>query len=392
MTTMLLGLATAGCGSARAVDGRRCPTAAACESIHPAGIADPKSPDFHGALLRTGGWDFGTCRTCHGADFSGGTSGKSCLRCHADGPTACTTCHDLPPPTGAHAAHARTLDCAACHVEPARYDDVGHLADEHGRPIARARVTFGDLARHGGATPRWDGARCSGTYCHGDAAPAGNGGSDEARCGSCHGVPPPDHASDRCVACHGRVVDAARNLVAPALHVDGKISLGDDSGTCAACHPHPGGAHDAHLRAPHGLTAALDCTACHVVPATVSSPGHIDQPRAPVFGAGWSGLAARDGAQPAWDVVTARCSDVYCHGGGQRLGGDAAPSLVRQPGWSAGPSAAVCGACHGIPPVDAAHAPGLGLADCVRCHPTTMNASGGLIPGGTHLDGVIDAP
>jgi hypothetical protein len=31
------------------------------------------------------------------------------------------------------------------------------------------------------------------------------------------------------------------------------------------------------------------------------------------------------------------------------------------------------------------------LADCARCHPATMNASGSLIVGGKHLDGVVDA-
>ena len=52
---------------------------------------------------------------------------------------------------------------------------------------------------------------------------------------------------------------------------------------------------------------------------------------------------------------------------------------------------AVCGACHGVPPADAAHAGNPGLTDCAGCHPQTMDATGALLPGGKHLDGVIDA-
>src|SRR5262245_24317996 len=137
----LVGLLAVGCGAVRPVDGRPCASAAVCEQIHPAGIADPQSPDFHGALLRANGWNLGQCTTCHGADFAGGTSGKSCLGCHTEGPTACTVCHADPPPTGAHIAHRRKYDCSSCHDKPAKWDDVGHLFAEDGSVIARARVT-----------------------------------------------------------------------------------------------------------------------------------------------------------------------------------------------------------------------------------------------------------
>jgi hypothetical protein len=92
-------------------------------AIHAGGIMNPADPDFHGALLRAQGWSFGLCATCHGADFSGGRSGASCLTCHSDGPTSCTTCHGQPPTSGAHAAHAagtvaRAFACSECHVTP----------------------------------------------------------------------------------------------------------------------------------------------------------------------------------------------------------------------------------------------------------------------------------
>jgi predicted CxxxxCH...CXXCH cytochrome family protein len=361
----LLGLVAAGCGVAHPVDGRPCGSAAACETIHPAGIADPASPDFHGALLQASGWNFGACQKCHGSDFAGGTSGKSCLKCHSDGPTACTVCHDQPPKSGAHSAHTKKYDCTACHAKPARYDDPGHLFAADGSVKTRATVTVA-----------YDGERCTNTYCHGDAKPAWQGGVGEAACGSCHGIPPANHASNRCGDCHGRVADSSAKIVNDALHADGKVSLGDDGGTCLSCHPTLGGAHASHTQALHQLRGPIGCTECHVVPTAVDSPGHIDHPLPQVFPPGSGMLARAGGADPTWNGTT--CSGTYCHG-------DATTT------WIPGNGAASCGSCHGIPPADGAHAGVVSLAACASCHPTTMNGSGALLVGGTHLDGVVNA-
>jgi predicted CxxxxCH...CXXCH cytochrome family protein len=388
---MLL-LVTSGCAAWPITDGKRCGDQTTCAAIHPAGIADPASPAFHGTLLATSGWDFAQCQKCHGDDFAGGTSGRTCLKCHPGGPTSCTTCHALPPATGAHAAHTPKFACSECHVVPTHWSDPGHLFTKEGKVISQPTITFGPLATNGGAQPSWDGTRCSSTYCHGDNKPAWGGGHGEATCGSCHTVPPPDHKSSRCADCHPRVADNQAHIIDDSLHVDGKVSLGDDSGTCQACHRdvNLSGAHASHLGAKHQLRGPLACSDCHLVPLVVTSAGHIDQPFVQVFQAGWSGIAASDGAMPTWDAAALTCRTTYCHGNGTKLGADGAADLVRAPTWTQGDSAAVCGACHGIPPVDSAHPPPLGLADCARCHPTTMNAQGGLISGGTHLDGVID--
>lgn len=388
----MLAIAASGCAAWPVTDGKRCGSAAACEAIHPTGIADPASPDFHGKLIAAGGWSFAPCQVCHGNDFAGGTSGKSCLKCHADGPTSCTTCHALPPATGAHTAHTKKYACSECHVVPQRYSDVGHLFASDGKVISRATLTFGPLAMSGGATPAWDGAACANTYCHGDSKPVWAGGASQAACGSCHAIPPPNHKSARCADCHSRVADNQAQIVDASLHVDGKVSLGDDSGSCQACHQDAAlsGAHASHLQAKHELRGPLGCGDCHLVPATVTSAGHIDQPFVQLFPLGWSGIGSSDGAMPSWDAGASTCRNTYCHGNGTTLAADGAVDLVRAPTWTPGSGAAVCGACHGIPPVDAAHAPPLGLADCARCHPSTMNAQGGLITGGTHLDGVID--
>src|SRR6266700_4486726 len=96
-------------------------------SIHHPGILDPASADFHGQLIRQLGYKFDTCQSCHGTDYSGGKSGVSCLTCHADGPTDCSTCHRDIAASGSHGRHlgggplGKSYGCADCHVVPTTY-------------------------------------------------------------------------------------------------------------------------------------------------------------------------------------------------------------------------------------------------------------------------------
>src|SRR5581483_2586087 len=285
---------------------------------------------------------------CHGDDFAGGNAGRSCLKCHDQGPTACNVCHGQPPESGAHAKHTAKYDCTACHPKPQTWDEPGHLG-----PL---RVSF------------WDGKQCNNTYCHGSATPRWYNGPGEAQCGSCHGVPPANHANSQCAECHP---------TDPAKHVDGTVQIGDGSGTCTACHGQPPatGAHVAHMTAQHRLSQPVACGECHVVPAMVMSPGHIDHPTASVFPTGAGVLARTGGAMPSWDG--AKCANVYCH-------------ASATPAWSAGLSAAECGSCHAIPPADAAHNASMGLGACHTCH-RTVAADGTLDPT-THINGVVDGP
>jgi predicted CxxxxCH...CXXCH cytochrome family protein len=100
-------------------------------------------------------------------------------------------------------------------------------------------VTFSELATARGATPAWDGWRCTDVACHGAnladpaATPAWTDTSGaEAKCGACHPIPPSQHTpSVSCNRsdCHGSEIalDAkgipyvsAAGLV---LHVDGVV-------------------------------------------------------------------------------------------------------------------------------------------------------------------------
>jgi predicted CxxxxCH...CXXCH cytochrome family protein len=340
----------------------------------------------HPQVLREHGWDFSLCQGCHGEDFAGGKSGVSCVRCHAKGPTDCTTCHGeagREVTTGAHQVHlGKQLDCAECHVKPARWDAPGHIL---GSPPVN--VTFGALAatatpgRQG--PPTWDGATCSNIYCHGDASSGGGtvtrprwDDPTPAGCSTrCHGQPPPSHARTDCATCHPT----------GAPHIDGVVQVGRTSG-CDGCHgsaqnPAPPtdlsgntfttaigvGAHQVHLSG-GGLRGPVACATCHVVPQTITAPGHLH-----------AGPANVD-ASLGWDRSTQTCGTAWCH-------------RSSTPVWTTQGTAA-CGTCHGVPPADANHDAGMTLATCVTCHAATMDATGNIvITNGSshHIDGVIDA-
>lgn len=387
------------------------------QGVHPAGWIEG-----HGEDLARRGWDFALCQSCHGSDFAGKSTAPSCLTCHREGPTACDTCHATPPATGAHTAHVvQGIACSECHVVPVTWDAPGHILDESRQPIAGpAQVTFGALANRDVTPPRrtapaaWDhdSGTCANVYCHGGvlgdlaathARPAWTGGPAEVACGGCHGAPPANHAQNECAVCHpGSGHGTAR-------HNDGTIDVGlAGSSTCTGCHgegvsPAPPrglhgetepmsvavGAHTAHLVAGQ-LRGPIACTECHRVPAAIDDTGHLDTalPAELAFGA----LASSSGAVPAWNRVSATCSDVYCHGGGTKLGMDGWPEKLATQRWTAGTGETVyCGACHGLPPVDGVHAPTQTLTDCATCHPRTVGPFGNiLVANGAHINGALD--
>jgi predicted CxxxxCH...CXXCH cytochrome family protein len=244
--------------------------------IHEGGILNPNDPQFHSNLVRERGWNFSDCQSCHGTDFIGGKSGVSCQECHAlqvgsDGVPSCTSCHggsQSPAPprdltgntsssslgVGAHQAHvlgknliSAPITCDTCHLVPTAVDSTGHL--DHLRP---AVVTFSGLAVTDGAAPAWDrnAASCSSVYCHGGGAklsgdtkagqqkPVWTGGTAQAFCGGCHGVPPSigPHGGvvfPNCSGCHPRTVDASGNIIVTgsgsartSFHINGVIDVG----------------------------------------------------------------------------------------------------------------------------------------------------------------------
>ncbi len=212
-------------------------------------------------------------------------------------------------------------------------------------------------------------------------------------CGTCHAAPPRNHPRGACDSCHAESNASGSALIpGPLLHLNGRIDLGDGSGTCTACHGRAGdtepwpstGHHSAH-RSPTG-GAAVACVECHTVPARTLDPSHFEAaPRASVR----FGVAARArGASPTYDSATRTCGGVACHGAG--LGG----ASTDAPQWGDLTGAASrCGQCHGLPP-PAPHSP---RNDCssVICHggEVALTPTGPVITAegrALHQNGVID--
>jgi predicted CxxxxCH...CXXCH cytochrome family protein len=358
--------------------------------IHPLGILDEDSPNFHGRELARRDYDFGLCAKCHGENLDGGAAGASCTSCHDDGPTTCATCHRDDVESPPHAAHRlANVVCSECHVMPERWDAEGHIRRDGVGDPAPAEVVFGARAAHTldpadrRGPPTYASGTCANIYCHGDALGDAGGVAPRPRwdapiasgCDRCHGAPPASHAQSECATCHP----------ASAPHIDGIIQIGTTAG-CDGCHGRAGdpapprdldgneyttalgvGAHQAHLVGPSRLRGPIACATCHQVPATVDAPGHLDSAR-----------PAEVNAAIGWSRSSATCG-TWCHG-------PATPVWTEQGGAS-------CGTCHGIPPATPAHATATSLASCAGCHSRVIDTFGNfLFTGGVseHLDGDVD--
>lgn len=414
----------------------RCRAAPVPYAFHPRGWSTSTDPEqFHGQALRASRYDFAECRKCHGEDLRGGASKADCHDCHAEGPQACSTCHGdetspAPPRAfsgarstlslgvGAHRAHG-AFDCASCHRDAKAAVDERHYR-RAGLFTTPVEVV---LTANPAGNATWDRTRatCTNSYCHApsntDTAPTRfdpvwtRAGKGEVGCGSCHGFPPSSHRDNRCDVCHGP--GYADGGVDPVLHVDGKVALRNGGVACDACHAGPDspvffdlrgqnvGAHDAHKNASR-LRGPISCSECHLVPATVSAPGHLDSAApAEVFGVDLGALAWKQGANPVFNAANGTCSSVYCHGGGEYGHPDTAPLLQRTPSWSGKADQVVCGACHGLPPQDGTLGHNAARTiNCAVCHGGAVQADGGILftalgDGGfttKHLDGKLTGP
>ena len=353
------------------------------------------------------------------------------LEPQATGPGACAgTCHgegDNPAPpndldgnsttsspgVGAHAMHLASngahvaVTCEQCHVVPKSTDAPGHA--DNARP---AELVFTGIALTGGRAPNYDPAThtCSDSYCHSGPGTAGIPWPNTAvwtaprdwtsACGtSCHGTPPGGShpASTQCELCHTDTAGPGLTIINPAKHMNGVVDVA--GGACSACHgsednPAPPrdlaggsdtasvtvGAHQSHLKG-GAFSRAVECAACHLVPADVSAPGHTDtdSPAEVTFGE----LATTGGAQPLWDRSTATCSASYCHGSEAKGGARVTPTWTRVDG-----SQATCGSCHALPPPP----PHVANPDCEKCHTQTAGPNHTIANRDNHINGTVDIP
>lgn len=272
---------TESCQTCHGVDfsgGKSGVACADCHALfpHPNGFKESSSPNFHGKTIQALNWKLDECKTCHGTDYAGGSSGVSCLECHTEtgGPEACTTCHgnseNFAPPkdlsgntsheavgVGAHQKHVaetevtNVLDCSVCHIPVVGFADPNHIDD-----TPHAEVNFNSFATQNGLlSPVWSHSNttCSGVYCHGgfvfkkaesenswayaDSVITGNttpvvwvGEETDEECSFCHGLPPTGHTDfgmtkESCVLCHPAVVDAEGQIIDKSKHINGQPDL-----------------------------------------------------------------------------------------------------------------------------------------------------------------------
>ena len=200
--------------------------ATACATCHPTmeeGSALFRDPASHinGIVEATPPGATGGCTTCHGSTTSAPPKDLS-------GNTDPTTRG-----VGAHAAHAgpstwhRQIPCSSCHVVPITLDAPGHRDGDNA-----AEIRFDTLDRTG--TYAAGTATCASLYCHGNGQ--GSNGSASwvtpgaLTCTSCHRLDGTNmsgahrrhiQANVQCSQCHATVINAARTIIAPMLHVNG---------------------------------------------------------------------------------------------------------------------------------------------------------------------------
>lgn len=381
-----------------------------------------------------------SCELCHSETAGPGLTIVSAAN-HIDGkvqfsPQGCTACHgsdeNAAPPldlagasdaslvtVGAHQSHlsggehSRPVECAECHVVPASIGAPGHTDGD-----GIAELVFGGVAVAAGENPMWNRpeATCSATYCHGSESLGGmhveptwtNVGGLEAKCGSCHGLPPPrPHVANlACDQCHTETAGPGATIADRFLHVNGTLDI--PGGPCNQCHGDatssapprdlagntttaaPGvGAHRRHLDASEmTISTPLSCDACHELPPISGS--HMSGTTDLVF----SGIAlgtvpgAPVGHQttPSYSTATRQCSNVYCHGGWIEAGNPSGGASIA-PIWNQVDGSQVsCGSCHGFPP-PAPHPPSTA---CANCHPAVVNDQLEIVDPSRHVNGQVD--
>jgi predicted CxxxxCH...CXXCH cytochrome family protein len=311
--------------------------------VHDAGWLDTTASNFHGAVLKQSQYNLNECATCHAKQFTGGTSGVACSKCHQYYPHPAGFASPSGHPQYLYAQNYPLSQCKACHG-----------------------TTYA-----GAGDPNLS---CSKSGCHVDANNAGK--SPEA-----------------CSTCHGNFKAAANDLVAAAPP---STVLGVTDPAARGV-----GAHQKHLAtATFGKT--LKCQECHTVPSQVTSPGHLGTlPAEVVFNDTLAQLKSGNGTvipHPAYDPATLKCNNTFCHGNWTIRKATSTQQFIYtdsvmvganySPVWNGGSTEAKCGSCHGLPPKGHLL---VALSTCGTCHIGVVDNNGQIVDKTRHINGKINA-
>lgn len=210
-----------------------------------------------------------------------------------------------------------------------------------------------------------------------------SGGITGVSCLNCHtetGGP------EACNTCHGDPTDIDK--IAPPKDLAGNTST-TNLGV---------GAHTSHLYE-NLIGTAVNCEACHVVPANLTAPGHIGNDNRAEITFGDIALVNM-GTNSSYSYSSGDCSNTYCHGNfilykdssmyPYAYTGDMIVGNNKTVNWTAGESQIECGSCHGLPPTG--HTNYGGLNTCGLCHSGIVDANGNIVDSlkYKHVNGVVN--
>jgi len=307
--------------------------------VHPEGMASPSSANFHGAAIAANGGNAKECTKCHGADYNGGTSKKSCNGCHKH-------------PDGV--------------LTPSS-------ANFHGKSVA---------------AKNWDMSSCK--TCHGATYTGGMSGKS---CLTCHSKA---NGPENCTVCHGSGANAAppqdlasntsqtsRGVGAHQQHLAGG-TLGVKL-FCADCHVVPGGLASAgHLDATPYADVKFATTGLAFTRTNVTGTANYASALPTVVPA------------PSYSTATIKCSGTYCHGTFKN--GNPTNAIA----WNDTSAAAIaCGTCHGditkatlaeraLPKTSANGGTHFAMTGCSGCHADVVDANLKIIAPSKHINGKLN--
>ncbi len=315
--------------------------------------SNPSSSSFHGVYLKSTGWQDNECKTCHGSTYTGGTSGKSCFRCHPS----------YPHPTGFASGIVYSTSASGSGTTHGTYLYNTNF------PLTSCQLCHGSTYAGGTITN----VTCMNSGCHVD-------------------VTNTPRSPESCNTCHGNFSAPASNSLASAPPRD---VLGDTVTTARGV-----GAHQKHL-VTNTIGVAVKCQECHSVPTQLSSPGHLGTlPAEVAFNGPLATMTTGSGTfvpKPSYNPSSLRCSNTYCHGN-WTLRKATSPSQFAytdsvmagsnySPAWTNGSADAACGSCHGLPPKGHIAVP---LSTCGSCHFGIVSTDGKIIDESKHINGKIN--
>ncbi len=303
-------------------------------TCHPDGptnhLAGWSAPSAHGAAakaLAAGRDGFLRCKICHGSDFAGGVTGKSCLNaagCHGSGILAPHSPKpwrsDLGGRTHTDSDATNASECATCHTGGANSSRSPAIAPDAGA----APGCFNNTLCHGVEGHRENWALPS---AHGVAARSLASGNKGFRsCTYCHGANfdggPAEQSCMITTGCHNVNAPHPAQPWRSNTGLSHTVSDTSNADQCAKCHT--GGANSTIQPisgAPVGLTGCFNNTLCHGLlghPADWKNPAlhGAEAKKAPTASSGFSSCQLCHGAAFINGAAVTCFKGIGCHGFG----------------------------------------------------------------------------